>query len=123
MQASGWSRSTAAPGELDDDLHLLEQELYDLDRRLSGHRSKQAVGEPEVDSIRRRVSRAASGTSQSTYGPTPNLVRTLEIAEAQLAELRGRLNEILTTELPALEARLVDAGAPWTPGHPVPPVQ
>jgi hypothetical protein len=116
-------RSTAAPGELDDDLHLLEQELYDLDRRLSGHRSKQAVGEPEVDSIRRRVSRAASGTSQSTYGPTPNLVRTLEIAEAQLAELRGRLNEILTTELPALEARLVDAGAPWTPGQPVPPVQ
>ncbi len=116
-------RSTAAPGGLDGELYRLEQELYDLDRRLSGHRSKQAVGEPEVDSIRRRVSRAASGTTQSTYGPTPNLVRTLEIAEQRLAGLRNRLNEILTTELPALEARLVDAGAPWTPGQPVPRIR
>ena len=76
-----------------------------------------------MDSIRRRVSRAASGTSRSTYGPTPNLERTLAVAEERLADLRVRLNEVLATELPALEARLVEAGAPWTPGQPVPPLQ
>ncbi len=36
--------------------------------------------------------------------------------------MRERLNAILERRLPAFEKKLEQAGAPWTPGRPVPPL-
>ena len=52
------------------------------------------------------------GTGRSTYGPTPTHLRTLEIAEQEMAELKARLDALVNTELPAIEDALKQAGAP-----------
>ena len=62
------------------------------------------------------------GTAWSTYGPTPTHRRSLEVGEKELAAVRERLNAVLDVRLPALEKKLEQAGAPWTPGRPVPPL-
>jgi photosystem II stability/assembly factor-like uncharacterized protein len=115
-------RSRAAPDDLDEQLHAIEQELFALDETLSGSRARQAIGEADVHTITRRLRVVADGTRLSTYGPTPTHRRSLEIAEQQLTALRETLNTLLEQRLPALEAELREAGAPWAPGQPVPPV-
>jgi photosystem II stability/assembly factor-like uncharacterized protein len=116
-------RSESAPDGLDAEIHAVEQELYALEQALSGHHSRSDVGEPDVHSISRRVSTAVMGTGMSTYGPTPTHRRSLEIAEQEFADVRQRLNALLEERLPALEGPLEQAGAPWAPGQPVPPVR
>jgi hypothetical protein len=58
----------------------------------------------------------------SDYGPTPHHRRQLEIAEAEFAEILPDLKQLLEVELPALEAKMEDEKAPWSPGRPLPEV-
>jgi septal ring factor EnvC (AmiA/AmiB activator) len=115
-------RSRSAPNSLDAELHAIEQELYAIEEGLSGHRSRGAVGEANVHTVSTRLRAVSSGTRSSTYGPTPTHRRSLEIAQQEFEALRQRLNAVLEERLPALEKKLEEAGAPWTPGQPVPPV-
>jgi hypothetical protein len=55
----------------------------------------------------------------STYGPTPTHRRTLEIANAQLEQIKSALEE-LQAESAALGEDLVRAGAPWVEGMRLP---
>jgi photosystem II stability/assembly factor-like uncharacterized protein len=116
-------RSHAAPNSLDAELHAIEQELYAIDESLNGNRSRSEVGEPNPPTVQTWLQVAARGTRLSTYGPTPTHRRSLEIAEQELASLRERLNRVLEERLPAFERELEKAGAPWTPGQPVPAVR
>jgi hypothetical protein len=63
---------------------------------------------------------AGFGSAFSTYGPTPAQRRSLEIAQEEYEVVRSRLDALLTTRLPAFERALQEAGAPWTPGGPIP---
>jgi hypothetical protein len=115
-------RSRSAPDGLDAELHAIRQELHALDEALAGNRARASVEDDGVVTISRRVQVAQIGTALSTYGPTPTHRRSLEIAEQDLAKVRERLNAVLEERLPALENKLEAAGAPWTPGRPVPPL-
>jgi photosystem II stability/assembly factor-like uncharacterized protein len=114
------AKTPAAPGELDARLHGLRQRLYDLDQGLNGHRSKQAIGADEVHRVGNWLSHAKLGVSSASYGPTPAHRQSLAYAREALAPLREQLNGILETELPALRAALLEAGAPWSTGQVVP---
>ena len=96
------------------------QHIYD--ETLVGNRARASVEDDGVTTITRRVQVAQIGTAWSTYGPTPTHRRSLQIAEAELAKVRERLNGVLERRLPALETKLEQAGAPWTPGRPMPPL-
>jgi photosystem II stability/assembly factor-like uncharacterized protein len=61
------SRTPAAPGYLDTDLHQLRQDLLVLDEKLNGNRSKREVGEKRNPTIASRLNMASSGTFSSTY--------------------------------------------------------
>ena len=113
-------RSESAPDGLDAELHAIEQELYDIEEGLKGSTSRDALGEPDVHRVNRRLGVVSSGTRLSSYGPTPTHRRSLEIAEEELGALRDRLNAIREERLPALERQLEAVGAPWVPGQPVP---
>jgi hypothetical protein len=67
-----------------------------------------------------RLSFAASGTRDSTYGPTPAHKKSMKLAEQGFRDVRRRLNRLLMEQLPAFEKRLRDAGAPWSTGQPIP---
>lgn len=113
-------RITAAPGKLDSELHHLEQSLLALDEQLNGNRSKRQVGEIRKPTIVYRLGISSNGTFNSTYGPTPNHKRSLEIAATEFRELKSELDKIINEELPRVEQALRAAGAPWIDGQEIP---
>jgi photosystem II stability/assembly factor-like uncharacterized protein len=113
-------RTPAAPGYLDTELFQLRQDLLELDENLSGNRTKQEVGEKRNPTIISRLRMASSGTFSSTYGPTETLKRNLEIAGNDFRVLKTELEFILNDRLPQLEKDIIDAGAPWMEGQPIP---
>ncbi|NIO00755.1 MAG: glycosyl hydrolase [Candidatus Latescibacteria bacterium] len=114
------SRTPAAPGGLDGQLHELRQTLLEFDEQLNGNRSKRKVGEKINPTINSRLRFAMGGTRHSTYGPTPTLKNSLEIAYVQFDELKATLENILNEQLPEMEEALRKAGAPWVEGQPIP---
>jgi len=106
--------------ELEKELWEIRQELYALDEALNGNRSKQDVGELDGPNVRERINYAYSGTSNSTYGPTPAHLRSIEIAEEEFAVIKVKLEDIRLKQIPALELQLIKAGAPWIEGQPLP---
>lgn len=116
-------RSKVADAGLDEESGAMERRLHDLRERLMGSRQRGRMGDPGPVSVSRRLGVAASGTAQSTYGPTATHLRGLEIAREEFAEIRGELERLIETDLPALEARLDEAGVPWTPGRGVPSLE
>ncbi len=93
-------------------IHLAEMELA-----INGSELHDAMGEPTVQSISSRFSKIVMGTRMSTYGPTPNLIRSYEIAKKGIEEQKAKLGDIVNKDLPSLEKQLDEVGAPWTPGR------
>ncbi len=112
-------RSAASP-ELAAELHALREEAHDLEVARSGEKSRNELSAPQPLTVGERYRVAVTGTTLSTYGPTPTHRRSLELAQAGLAELKPRLERLTGEKLPAFEAKLRVAGAPWTPGQPLP---
>jgi hypothetical protein len=73
-----------------------------------------------VITVSGRLSLVEFGGALSTYGPTPNLLKSFEIGKKGLAQLEAELEELIEVDLEALEAELDAAGVPWTPGRGVP---
>lgn len=106
-------RSEHQPGKIDHDLFDLRQQLYELDQKLNGNISKNEVGEKNSPTVHDRLRAALSGVAYSTYGPTPMLIRSYEIARDNLQLIKAELDEIITTSIPKLENQLMEAGAPY----------
>lgn len=113
-------RTPAAPGNLDKQLYDLKQALFVIDEKMNGNRSKLEVGEKNNPTILSRLDISTWGTSGSTYGPTENLKKNLEIAGSEFIGLKKELDDIINIKLPAVEKALMDAGAPWVVGQPIP---
>jgi len=113
-------RTPAAPGEFDRRLYALHQELHSMDEQLSGDRSRAAVGDYDVHRVGRWLSHAQQGVASASYGPTPAHRRSLQYAEDAFAVIRERLRTVVEQELPALGRQMLDAGAPWGSGQPLP---
>lgn len=114
------SRTPIDPKALHQQIHLLRSELHAIDEAMNGNRSKQEVGEKNEPTVNSRLQVASQGTAWSTYGPTPTHREQLEIARKTFSLLRTQLEEIRTKKIPALEAALTEAGAPWTDDRPIP---
>ncbi|MEJ2504679.1 MAG: hypothetical protein P8Y81_00250, partial [Ignavibacteriaceae bacterium] len=114
------NRTPAAPGNLDKQLYDLKQALYVIDEKMNGNRSKDEVGEKNNPTVLSRLEIATWGSFGSTYGPTRDQKQSLEIAESEFLELKKELDVILNVKLPAFEKALMEAGAPWVAGQPIP---
>ena len=120
LMESALKRTPAAPGKLDTQLYELKQELFAIDEKMNGNASKKQVGEKTNPTSLSRHELASFGTMYSTYGPTETLKHSLQIAGAQFDELKKELDNVLNIKLPAIEKALMDAGAPWIIGQPIP---
>ncbi len=108
------SRASVAPGELHEELYALQDQVAELERKLQGSPSRAAVGELEPATAADHFSTASRGLS-STYGPTPNMARSLGIARDMLKDIMPMINT-LGSKLPALKTQLQAAGAPYMIG-------
>ncbi|MBU6412362.1 MAG: glycosyl hydrolase [Planctomycetes bacterium] len=71
----------------------------------------------ETPSISERVMGAVSGLAYTTQPPTGTQREQYEIAAADFEAQLAALKSVIETELPAIERKLEQAGAPWTPGR------
>ncbi|MDA3942641.1 MAG: glycosyl hydrolase [Bacteroidetes bacterium] len=113
-------RTAVDPAVLFQKLESLRAELDELDALLNGHPAKNSIGERTHQTVNNYLGAAMTGSSRSTYGPTPLLRESLENARILFAPLRERLDKINLEELPALAKALQEAGAPWMEGLPIP---
>ncbi len=110
------AKSRSIPGELDEQVHALYQRLYKMKKQLSGDPLRTEVGEKSTPTIGQRVSVAAMGTRNSTYGPTPTHKESMRIASKQLEALKKELLQIESVDIPALEKALIEVKAPYVKG-------
>ena len=112
--------SSVSPGQIEKDIYQLKQDLFKLDERVNGNKSKQQVGEIDKLKVSDRIGIAEAGTANSTYGPTPTHRKSLDIAKEELNEIKAELETIMTGKIPALEKKLIEMGSPWLEGNPIP---
>ena len=106
------TRTTEAPGDLDQQLYQLRQDLMSLEAKLRGSKAKREVGEKTHPTVDDRFSAAANGTLLSTYGPTPAHRQSMDLAKKGFGEISAEVGTILNERIPAMEQALRDAGAP-----------
>ncbi|MEM6806872.1 MAG: glycosyl hydrolase, partial [Bacteroidota bacterium] len=109
------SRMDKQDNALVSKVFALKSKLMDIDAMMSGNESKDEIGERSDPTIRSRMFTGFRGL-MTTYGPTPNHRKSVEIAQAELKGLMPDLENIYNKEVPALEKALMDAGAPWIEG-------
>ena len=105
--------------EIDPRFHALRGSILELDGRFNGHRSKQEPGEKAPPTVGDRLFAVERGVGLSTYGPTASHRKSLEIATAEMVDLREAL-ERHDADFSALARELTAAGAPWLEGEPLP---
>ncbi|MEO1252638.1 MAG: glycosyl hydrolase [Pseudomonadota bacterium] len=116
-------RSRAGPAELDQQWRAIRTELNALISELNGNQAMAVVGQEPPATVLSRVDKVLVGTAFSTYGPTQTHRQLLDQAESDFETVRQRLNALQETTIPAFEASLLAAGAPWTPGAAIPSPQ
>ena len=113
LMAKALKNSLAEHGELDQMLNDIVAQLHSLDQQMNGNRAKQEIGEKTKVTIGSRIGAATLGTALSTYGPTATHRQTLAIASEELAELKPKIEQLLSKEIPAFESKLAEVGAPY----------
>ena len=99
---------------LASDLHALEAKLTAVQVDLSGDRTLSKHQEPTPPSINTRSSIATDW--YVTSAPTQTQRDAFAVASSEFAEALSTLRSI-RDELAALEEKMEEAGAPWTPGR------
>ena len=114
------AQSQAEMGNLYDQLYELRDALLIIDKTLNGSRAKQEVGELSNLTVGDRLSVVKMGNMSSTYGPTPLHIENFKIATAQYDAIRADLSNLLDKQMPDLERKLNESGAPWIEGQALP---
>ncbi len=107
-------RSAIAPGELNEAIYALQDEVRTLRRMMEGSPARDEVGEKAPPTVGDQFFAGYRGLS-TTYGPTPNMERSLGIAKDMVMEIMPKI-EALAAKLPELRKQLRAAGAPYMIG-------
>jgi len=90
--------------------------LLSIDETMNGNPAKNEIGE-------RNPPAPGDGafigyvSLRNTYGPTGNQLKAFNRAKGQLQQVKSELATLVESTLPALEAALKSAGAPWIEGQ------
>jgi hypothetical protein len=87
---------------------------------LNGNPARNAIFERTQPTVRSRLEMVMTGLGASTYGPTQTHRDQFGYAKADFGAVRDRVASLSDATIPAFEAELVAAGAPWVPGAAIP---
>ncbi|MEL7188618.1 MAG: glycosyl hydrolase, partial [Pseudomonadota bacterium] len=111
------------PAVLDRRWQSIRDEANALSELLNGNAARNAVYERTQPTVRSRLGTIMTGLFGSTYGPTQTHRDQMAFAKADYGQIRDRLETLVSSTIPAFEAELASAGAPYTPGGRLPEVQ
>jgi chromosome segregation ATPase len=106
--------------DLREEARALELRLMDLRERINGDRTKRRRNEPDRRGIMSRIYQIVYGHWGTTSGPTKTHRRNYDIAAEEFSAILEDMRQLIETDLVALENKLEESGAPWTPGRGVP---
>ncbi|WP_222984193.1 WD40/YVTN/BNR-like repeat-containing protein [Flagellimonas meishanensis] len=106
----------APTAELSNRIFNTKSRLLALNAQMNGNPAKNEIGErnPPLPQDGNFIGFVALG---NTYGPTGNQKAALNRADNQLQEIKKELGVLVNSTIPALEASLKAAGAPWIEGQ------
>ena len=112
-------RSTSAPAALDDQLDDLRRTLDGLREALYGNATRGELEKAQTPTVQGRLG-FAQGHLELHLRPNACARREPQVGGG-VSKVRADLNRFLTEELPAFEANLRAAGAPWSmrAAHPI----
>lgn len=108
------------PTALDNRLQAIRDEVNALDAQLNGDPARNALAERTQPTVRSRLGKVQTGLFASTYGPTQTHRDQFGFAQAEFGAIKDRLRTLTETAIPAFEAELSAAGAPYVPGAQIP---
>lgn len=107
--------------ELNKQVDALADKLKSIRTQLYGDPIKQQLEIDQAPSISSRINTAIWTGSSSLSDPTKTSAMVKAIAEEQLGPVMAALRGIMTEDIPAIDAVLDGARAPWTPGRVIGP--
>ena len=108
------------PDAIDNRLQAIRDEFHAIEAMLGGNQAANELFVATPSTVRSRLSVIMTGTFASTYGPTQTHREQMAYAKAQFEQLRARTKALVEATIPAFEAELIAAGAPWIPGSRIP---
>lgn len=108
------------PTLLDNGWQAIRSEANAISELVSGNAARNAIYERVQPTVRSRLNFVLTGIARSTYGPTQTHREQLSIAKSEFGAVKQRLSTLTETTIPAFEADLIAAGAPWVPGGKIP---
>ena len=109
-------KSGTSTSDLTKKIYETRSKLLELDRKLNGDKAKGEIGE-NSDPTPNSAFIGYTILENSTYGPTPNLLGSIERAKMQLGQIKKELIDLNENVLPELEKDLKASGAPWIEGQ------
>jgi len=107
--------------ELNKQVEALADKLKAIRTQLYGDPIKQKLEIDQAPSISNRINTAVWTGMSSLSDPTKTSAMVKAIAEEQLGPVMTALQDIMTEDVPAIDAVLDSARAPWTPGRVIGP--
>lgn len=121
LLATAVQRATGGdPATLDNRWQAIQSEVNKLNDLFNGNRARNELWERTQPTVRSRLNLVLLGLGNSTYGPTQTHRDQFGYAQADFEEIRARLAILVESTIPAFEADLIVAGAPWVPGSKIP---
>ena len=118
LMRTALDRTPADTRALETMYESIRTELNAITNELSGLQSRQGMGAaPATVSSRLQF---ASTAGWGSYGPTPQHREQFGYALEGLADATRRITTLIEETVPAFQAALIEAGAPWTPGSAIP---
>ena len=113
------NQSELSPGGLEKEINETRANIIALKTSFNGNPAKLSMGAKTKTTISARLFTLEIGVGSSTYGPTATHQKTLRIVNTELSNMVEGLTA-LTSELVRLSKALMEAGAPWVEGMPIP---
>jgi photosystem II stability/assembly factor-like uncharacterized protein len=106
-----------ADDKLSDEADALERRLADISIALDGDPTMLSRNETLPPAISDRVDRVVESQWSTTAGPTQTDQEAYRLAAQAFAPVLADLRKLVDVDLRALEEKMEQAGAPWTPGR------
>jgi photosystem II stability/assembly factor-like uncharacterized protein len=98
----------------------IELKLMDINAKFRGDSTKSRRNESAYPGFNGRLSRMTSG---ALAGPTGTHRSQYDVIVSEYKEALRDIKRVLNVDMPALNRKLDKAGAPWTPGRPLPRIE
>jgi photosystem II stability/assembly factor-like uncharacterized protein len=118
MQEAIYAAPSPAP-DLVQDLRAIEEKMYEIRKKFYGDRVASELDKAAAFPVASRVSWLTNEMWTSTSAPTQTQRDALRIAREKFRPLLDNIRTLVDEDVEALEQKLEEAGAPYTPGRTV----